>query len=115
MQSYLSKAGKYFRLWCFYAHQKTYQGIKYVFRNGNRESDTLIVIFSGFSEMGKPPRYNYGETLRNVHYHEHIKELIDVLERHHYPMVKDNQYTYTEHAEVGVYFKSFLLKCVCQG
>lgn len=251
MQGYLSKARKYFRLWCFYARQKTYQGIKYVFRNGNCESDTLIVIFSGFSEMGKPPRYNYGETLRNAHmhqlyvlddtgynkagsyylgengnwfvphlvceliekvrrecgvkrlivagsskggtaalmyglkigaekiisgapqyriatylssdqhkpilksilgdtteqsiarlncavedeiilhaddarkpviylhyspkehtYHEHIKELIDALERYHYPVVEDDHYTYTEHAEVGVYFKNFLLN-VC--
>lgn len=251
MQGYLSKARKYFRLWCFYAHQKNYRDIKYVFRNGGHKCDTLIVIFSGFSEMGKPPRYNYGETLRNVSmhqlyilddtgynragsyylgengdwfvpnlvceliekvrrncgakrlitagsskggtaalmyglkigadkiiigapqyriatylssdqhkpilesilgnaieqgiarlncvvedeitmhaddagkpviylhyspeehtYHEHIKELIDALERYHYPVVEDNQYTYAEHAEVGIYFKSFLLN-VC--
>lgn len=61
---------KYCRRICFYARQKTYQGIRYVFRNGGRESDALVVVFSGFSKMGKPPRYNYAETLRDLRVHQ---------------------------------------------
>ncbi len=46
--------------------QRKYQGMSYVMKHRNAPSDALIVVFSGFSPKGKPPRYNYIETLRNI-------------------------------------------------
>ncbi|MGG4466557.1 accessory Sec system protein Asp2 [Paenibacillus alvei] len=39
--------------------------IKYIFQE-NKESDDLLVIFSGFPLKGKPPVYNYISTFRNL-------------------------------------------------
>ena len=39
-------------------HEKTYKQVTYYFKNYPK-TDTLIIIFSGFSQMGKKPRYNY--------------------------------------------------------
>lgn len=46
--------------------QKKYRGISYVVKHRKAPNNLLIVVFSGFSPMGKPPRYNYIETLKFV-------------------------------------------------
>ena len=46
--------------------QKRYRNITYLLQNEKSDGDTLIIVFSAFSPLGKPPRYNYCETLKNV-------------------------------------------------
>lgn len=46
------------------SHQKKYKKVTYLFLKKN--SDTLIVSFAGFSGMGKPPRYNYIDSLKEM-------------------------------------------------
>ena len=45
--------------------EKKYYHLKYVFLKSDN-SKKLIVVFSAFSAMGKPLRYNYMETLKDV-------------------------------------------------
>jgi hypothetical protein len=54
-------------LWTvFKIKQDKYRDITYVLHNECAASQYLIVVFSGFSKMGFPPRYNYMETLKSV-------------------------------------------------
>lgn len=46
------------------SHQKKYKKVTYLFLKKN--SNTLIVSFAGFSGMGKPPRYNYIDSLKEM-------------------------------------------------
>ena len=39
-------------------NEKKYKHVTYFFKN-EPKTDVLIVVFSGFSQMGKKPRYNY--------------------------------------------------------
>lgn len=47
--------------------EKTYgtNRIRYIY-NKHKGSDSLIVVFSGFSSVGMPARYNYMRTLQNI-------------------------------------------------
>lgn len=45
--------------------EQTQDGIKFLFYKSDK-SDKLIVVFSAFSDIGKPPRYNYIETLTTI-------------------------------------------------
>lgn len=45
-------------------NEKNYNGIRYLLKYDT--SKYLIVSFSAFSDMGKPPRYNYIDTLKDI-------------------------------------------------
>lgn len=40
--------------------------VKYLFKKSLKGNKNLIIIFSGFSAVGKPPAYNYMRTLNNI-------------------------------------------------
>ena len=39
--------------------QKRFRDIIYLLRNEKSNSNTLIIVFSAFSKIGMPPKYNY--------------------------------------------------------
>lgn len=48
-----------------YKNEKVFKdekNVKYVFHH-NENSDALVIVFSSFQELGKPPAYNYGRTI----------------------------------------------------
>lgn len=42
---------------------KSEKDVKYVFKKSYKKTDGLIILFSGFQPVNKPPSYNYGRTI----------------------------------------------------
>lgn len=60
------KFNKAVKLLIYRIKQKRFRDIIYLPRNEKSNTNTLIIVFSAFSKIGMPPKYNYCETLQSV-------------------------------------------------